>query len=80
MSGSVRENFKSVLLLTADTCHLEPDTFSKEPTMYPFLRIGRRKFLRDSALGLGVAPLMSSTSGAALAGESPPVRLRIRAL
>ncbi len=37
--------------------------------MYPFLRIGRRKFLRDSALGLGVAPLMSSTSGAALAGE-----------
>lgn len=26
--------------------------------MHPFLRIGRRKFLRDSALGLGAAPLM----------------------
>jgi len=30
--------------------------------MYPFLRIGRRKFLRDSAVGLGVAPLLSSAS------------------
>ena len=30
--------------------------------MNPFLRIGRRKFLRDSALGLGVAPLIPPTS------------------
>jgi hypothetical protein len=30
--------------------------------MHPFLRIGRRKFLRDSALGLGVAPLISSSA------------------
>jgi len=35
--------------------------------MYPFLRIGRRKFLRDSALGLGVAPLISSSSPSARA-------------
>jgi hypothetical protein len=32
--------------------------------MHPFLRIGRRKFLRDSALGLGAAPLMSGVSSA----------------
>ncbi len=30
--------------------------------MNPFLRIGRRKFLRDSALGLGVTPLISGVS------------------
>ena len=36
--------------------------------MYPFLRIGRRKFLRDSALGLGVAPLIPGLSSAESAG------------
>jgi hypothetical protein len=30
--------------------------------MEPFLRIGRRKFLRDSALGLGVAPFVPPAS------------------
>ena len=35
--------------------------------MYPFLRIGRRKFLRDSALGLGVAPLIPGMSSSASA-------------
>ncbi|MDR3674280.1 MAG: hypothetical protein P4N24_02240 [Acidobacteriota bacterium] len=30
--------------------------------MHPFLRIGRRRFLRDSALGLGVGPLMNGVS------------------
>ena len=33
--------------------------------MYPFLRIGRRQFLRNSALGLGVAPLIPGVSSAA---------------
>jgi hypothetical protein len=32
--------------------------------MHPSLRIGRRKFLRDSALGLGVAPLIAGVSSA----------------
>ncbi len=36
--------------------------------MYPPLRIGRRKFLRDSALGLGVAPLIPGLSSSASAG------------
>ena len=53
MSG-VRETSNSCL--TPDTWHLTP---FRSPTMHPFLRIGRRKFLRDSALGLGVAPLIS---------------------
>ena len=35
--------------------------------MDPFLRIGRRKFLRDSALGLGVAPLIPEVSSSELA-------------
>jgi hypothetical protein len=39
--------------------------------MYPFLRIGRRKFLRDSALGLGVAPLISSSRASAQAEQKP---------
>ncbi len=39
--------------------------------MHPFLRIGRRKFLRDSALGLGVAPLIPSSSQAARAEQKP---------
>jgi hypothetical protein len=41
--------------------------------MNPLLRIGRRKFLRDSALGLGVAPLISgaSSSGSARAEQKP---------
>ncbi len=43
--------------LTPDTWHLKPSL--GVITMHPFLRIGRRKFLRDSALGLGVAPLIS---------------------
>jgi len=37
----------------------------------PFLRIDRRKFLRDSALGLGVAPLISSSSEPAHAEQKP---------
>ena len=32
--------------------------------MHPFLRIGRRQFLRNSALGLGVAPLLPGVSSA----------------
>ena len=39
--------------------------------MHPFLRIGRRKFLRDSALGLGFAPLISSSSPPARADQKP---------
>ena len=39
--------------------------------MDPFLRIGRRKFLRDSALGLGVVPLISSSSESARAEQKP---------
>ncbi|MGO8792561.1 MAG: hypothetical protein ACLQVL_34955 [Terriglobia bacterium] len=39
--------------------------------MHPFLRIGRRKFLRDSALGLGVAPLISASSEAARVAQTP---------
>ena len=39
--------------------------------MDPFLRIGRRKFLRDSALGLGVAPLISATSESSRAEQKP---------
>jgi hypothetical protein len=39
--------------------------------MQPFLRIGRRKFLRDAALGLGVAPLISSSSESAQAEQKP---------
>jgi hypothetical protein len=41
--------------------------------MYPFLRIGRRRFLRDSALGLGVAPLISRapSSDSARADQKP---------
>ena len=35
--------------------------------MNPFLRIGRRKFLRNSALGLGVAPFFPGRSSAELA-------------
>src|SRR5208282_1817124 len=43
---------------------LTPETYLRSPTMHPFLRIGRRKFLRDSALGLGVAPLIAGVSSA----------------
>ncbi len=41
--------------------------------MNPFLRIGRRRFLRDSAVGLGAAPLISRAiaSGAVDANEQP---------
>jgi len=39
--------------------------------MHPFLRIGRRKFLRDSALGLGVAPWISSSAESARAEQKP---------
>jgi hypothetical protein len=38
--------------------------------MYPFLRIGRRRFLRDSAAGLGVAPLISGIADSQKAPES----------
>jgi hypothetical protein len=40
--------------------------------MHPFLRIGRRKFLRDSALGLGVAPLMNGVSSESAYPEQKP--------
>ncbi|HMD85676.1 MAG TPA: hypothetical protein VKO18_13360 [Terriglobia bacterium] len=46
--------------------------------MHPFLRIGRRKFLRNSALGLGVAPLIKGVSSSESAhaeqkpGSPPP--------
>ncbi len=36
--------------------------------MHPFLRIGRRQFLRNSALGLGVAPLIKGVSASNSAG------------
>jgi hypothetical protein len=39
--------------------------------MNPFLRIGRRKFLRNSAIGLGVAPLIFSSSESARAEQRP---------
>ena len=32
--------------------------------MHPFLRIGRRQFLRNSALGLGAAPMLAGVSSA----------------
>ena len=38
--------------------------------MHPFLRIGRRQFLRSSALGLGAAPLISGMSSAESAGAA----------
>ena len=38
--------------------------------MYPFLRIGRRQFLRNSAFGLGVAPLISGLSSTETAGAA----------
>src|SRR5208282_4706193 len=46
--------------------------------MNPFIHIGRRRFLRESALGLGVAPLISglaeseqARSGSRTAGAAP---------
>jgi hypothetical protein len=41
--------------------------------MNPFLRIGRRRFLRNSGLGLGVAPLIPRFAHAteALSGSKP---------
>ena len=46
--------------------------------MNPFIHIGRRRFLRESALGLGVAPLISglaeseeARSGSKTAGAAP---------
>jgi hypothetical protein len=39
--------------------------------MRTFPRIGLRKFLRDSALGLGVAPLISSSSESPRADRKP---------
>jgi hypothetical protein len=46
------------------------DNFIRRLTMYPFLRIGRRKFLRNSALGLGVAPLIPGMTSAESAGAA----------
>src|SRR5690242_13023510 len=40
--------------------------------MHPFLRIGRRQFLRNSALGLGVAPLIPEIASAESAGTTQP--------
>jgi hypothetical protein len=39
--------------------------------MNPFLRVGRRKFLRDSALGLGMAPLVPGMAESSAAHSEP---------
>ncbi len=39
--------------------------------MHPFLRIGRRHFLRNTAIGLGIAPIIPDLARAEAMGEQP---------